>query len=172
MRPIGIGAMAVAAVLGSSAMTLTSHASTAGTARAHASSHAGTGGRAAAAGGNGGAGSGGTGIACSQLDLSTIVSHTPIGHSNDVNNLGGGQLQLGDGANLLGNLFLPALSPRGAPSDNLTAGASTISDSQGADDSADTGNASCGNGHRGGTGAKGGSASGGNGGKGGRASAH
>jgi hypothetical protein len=171
MRGLSTGAIAIAAVLGTSAMTLTAYASPARAGSGHASSYAGSAGRARAGGGAGGTSSGGTGIGCGQLDLTIIASHTPIGHSNDLNNLGGGQLQLGDGSDLLGNLFTPVLSSGGGGLQSGTAGRSRITTSDGANDSADTGNDRCGNGSQGGDGAKGGSATGGNGGRAGSASA-
>jgi hypothetical protein len=171
MRALSTGAIAIAAVLGTSAATLTTYASTVRAGGGIASSHGGSAGKATAGGGAGGTSSGGTGVGCGQLDLTIIGSHTPIGHSNDVNNLGGGQLQVGDGSNLLGNLFAPVLTSGGGGSVTSSAGRSSILNSDGANDSGDTGNDACGNGSQGGNGAKGGSASGGNGGKAGSAKA-
>ena len=111
MRMMGIAAMAAAAVLGGSAMTLTTHASKAHGGSAHASSKGGSGGRASANGGTGGDSTGGNGIACGVL--SGIAS-------NDINNLLGGQNQLLNGANLLDNLFVPVLSPGSKPSQRMS----------------------------------------------------
>jgi hypothetical protein len=161
MRIMGIAAIGTAMVLGSTAMTLTTHASRAH--GGHASSHStgGKGGRASSNGGTGGDSTGGNGIGCGLLsgDL-----------SNDINNLLGGQNQILNGANLLDNLFIPILSPGSKPNQNSHAGGSSISHSRGATDNASTGNSSCGNAGDGGNGGKGGTSRGGNGGSGGHAS--
>jgi len=161
MRIMGIAAIATAAVLGSTAMTLTTHASKAHGGNASSHSTGGNGGRASSSGGTGGDSTGGNGIGCGLL--SGILS-------NDVNNLLGGQNQILNGANLLDNLFIPVLSPGSKPNQNSHAGGSSISGSRGATDSGSTGNASCGNAGDGGNGGKGGTAKGGSGGSGGHAS--
>ncbi len=162
MRMMGIAAMAAAAVLGGSAMTLTTHAAKAKGGSAHASSKGGSGGRASANGGAGGDSTGGNGLLCGVL--SGIAS-------NDINNLLGGQNQLLNGVNLLGNLFVPVLSNGSKPSQSQHSGGSSISGSRGATDSGVTGNSSCANAGDAGAGAKGGTAKGGAGGSGGTSSA-
>jgi hypothetical protein len=160
MRILGLTAIAAAAVLGSSAMAVTTHASGGS---GHASSHGGNGGRASASGGTGGDSTGGNGILCGVL--SGIAS-------NDINNLLGGQTQLLNGVNLLDNLFVPVLSPGGKPDQNSKTSGSTIKNSRGAVDSGRTGNSSCGSAGDAGNGGRGGKATGGRGGSGGKASAH
>ncbi len=159
MRITSFAAIAAAAVLGSSAMAVTTHASGGS---GHASSHGGNGGRASASGGTGGDSTGGNGILCGVL--SGIAS-------NDLNNILGGQTQLLNGVNLLDNLFVPVLSPGGKPHQNSKAGGSTIKNSRGAVNSGRTGNSSCGTAGDGGNGGKGGKATGGKGGSGGHSSA-
>ena len=161
MRIMGIAAVATAAVLGSTAMTITTHASKAHGGNGTAHSSGGTGGRASSSGGTGGDSTGGNGIGCGLL--SGILS-------NDINNLLGGQTQLLNGANLLDNLFVPVLSPGSKPNQNSRAGGSSISGSRGATDSGSTGNGSCGNSGDAGNGGRGGTARGGAGGSGGHAS--
>jgi hypothetical protein len=162
MRIMGIAAIATAAVLGSTAMTLTTHASRAHGGSAHAKSTGGKGGSASSTGGTGGDSTGGNGIGCGLL--SGILS-------NDINNLLAGQNQILNGANLLDNLFVPVLSPGSKPNQNSKAGGSSISGSRGGSDSASTGNASCGNAGDGGNGGKGGKSTGGAGGRGGSSKA-
>jgi hypothetical protein len=162
MRMMGIAAIATAAFLGSTAMTLTSHASKAHGGSAHSKSHGGNGGKASANGGTGGDSTGGNGILCGVL--SGIAS-------NDINNLLGGQNQLLNGANLINNLFVPVLSPGSKPSQSANANGSSMSGNRGASTSGSTGNAACGGAGDGGNGAKGGSATGGNGGSGGSSKA-
>jgi hypothetical protein len=162
MRIMGIAAIATAAVLGSTAMTLTTHASRAHGGSAHAKSTGGKGGSASSTGGTGGDSTGGNGIGCGLL--SGILS-------NDINNLLAGQNQILNGANLLDNLFVPVLSPGSKPNQNSKAGGSSIKGGRGATDSASTGNASCGNAGDGGNGGKGGKSTGGAGGSGGSSKA-
>jgi hypothetical protein len=162
MRIMGIAAIATAAVLGSTAMTLTTHASRAHGGSAHAKSTGGKGGSASSTGGTGGDSTGGNGIGCGLL--SGILS-------NDINNLLAGQNQILNGANLLDNLFVPVLSPGSKPNQNSKAGGSSISGGRGATDSGSTGNASCGNAGDGGNGGKGGKSTGGAGGRGGSSKA-
>ena len=160
MRMMGIAAIATAAFLGSTAMTLTSHASKAHGGSAHSKSHGGNGGKASANGGTGGDSTGGNGILCGVL--SGIAS-------NDINNLLGGQNQLLNGANLINNLFVPVLSPGSKTNQNANASGSKMSGNRGASTSGSTGNAACGGAGDGGNGARGGSATGGKGGSGGSA---
>jgi hypothetical protein len=160
MRYMGIAAIATAAVLGSTAMTLTTHASKAHGGNASSKSTGGKGGNASSTGGTGGDSTGGNGIGCGLL--SGILS-------NDLNNVLAGQNQILNGANLLDNLFVPILSPGSKPNQNSKGGNSSISGSRGGTDSASTGNAACGNAGSGGNGAKGGTSTGGAGGKGGSA---
>jgi hypothetical protein len=162
MRIMGIAAIATAAVLGSTAMTLTTHASKGHGGSAHAKSTGGKGGSASSTGGTGGDSTGGNGIGCGLL--SGILS-------NDINNLLAGQNQILNGANLLDNLFVPVLSPGSKPNQNSKAGGSSISGSKGATDSGSTGNAACGNAGSGGNGGKGGKSTGGSGGSGGSSKA-
>ena len=161
MRIMGIAAIAAAAVLGSSAVTVVGHASRSHGGSGRASSEGGNGGRASSSGGDGGDSTGGNGILCGVL--SGIAS-------NDINNVLGGQTQILNGVDLLGNLFVPVLSPGGKPHQTSRSGGSTIKNSRGATDSGSTGNASCGNAGDGGNGGKGGTAKGGSGGSGGHAS--
>jgi hypothetical protein len=161
MRIMGIAAIGTAVVLGSTAMTLTTHASRAHGGHASSHSQGGRGGNASSTGGTGGDSTGGNGIGCGLL--SGILS-------NDINNLLGGQTQILNGANLLDNLFIPILSPGSKPTQNSRAGGSSINHSRGASDSASTGNASCGNAGDGGNGGRGGTSRGGSGGSGGHAS--
>lgn len=160
MRIMGIAAIATAAVLGSTGMALTTHASKAHGGSASSHSTGGTGGRASSNGGTGGDSTGGNGIGCGLL--SGILS-------NDINNLLAGQNQLLDGTNLLDNLFVPVLSPGSKPNQNSNAGGSKISGSRGATDSASTGNTACGNAGDAGNGGSGGRSTGGRGGNGGSA---
>src|SRR5579862_9798459 len=102
MGLMGVVGITAAAVMASSAMAVTANASRAHGGSAHASSSGGNGGRASSSGGDGGDSTGGNGLLCGVL--SGIAS-------NDINNALGGQLQLLDGVNLLGNLFVPVLSP-------------------------------------------------------------
>lgn len=162
MRMMGIAAMAAAVVMGGSAMTLTTHASKAHGGSARSSSHGGSGGRASANGGTGGDSTGGNGLLCGVL--SGIAS-------NDINNLLGGQNQLLDGVNLLGNLFVPVLSNGSKPHSSQTSGGSSISGARGASDSGSTGNSACANSGSAGNGGRAGTATGGRGGNGGSASA-
>jgi hypothetical protein len=162
MRMIGIAAIAATAVLGSSAMTVTSHASRSHGGSGKASTHGGAGGRASSLGGDGGSSTGGNGILCGVL--SGIAS-------NDINNLLGGQTQLLDGVNLLDNLFVPVLSSGSKPNQNSKSAGSTIKGNRGATDTGKTGNGSCGGSGDGGNGAKGGTSTGGKGGAGGKSSA-
>jgi hypothetical protein len=162
MRMMGIAAVAVATVLGGSAMTLTTHASKAHGGSAHSSSKGGSGGKASANGGTGGDSTGGNGILCGVL--SGIAS-------NDINNALGGQNQLLNGVNLLGNLFVPVLSNGSKPNSNQSSGGSRMSGNRGASDSGVTGNSSCANAGDAGNGGKAGTAKGGAGGKGGSSSA-
>src|SRR5438477_586345 len=115
MRIMGIAAIATAAVLGSTAMTLTTHATKAHGGSASSHSSGGNGGRASAGGGTGGDSTGGNGIGCGLL--SGLLS-------NDLNNILGGQNQILNGANLLDNLFIPVLSPGGKPHQNTRSGGS------------------------------------------------
>ena len=161
MRIMGIAAIGTAVVLGSTAMTLTTHASKAHGGSASSHSHGGRGGNATSTGGTGGDSTGGNGIGCGLL--SGLLS-------NDINNLLGGQNQILNGASLLDNLFIPILSPGSKPNQNTHSGGSTISHSRGASDNASTGNASCGNAGDGGNGGSGGRSTGGAGGSGGHAS--
>jgi len=163
MRIMGIAAIAAAAVLGSSAMTVVGHASKSHGGSGRASSEGGNGGRASSSGGSGGDSTGGNGILCGVLrgDL-----------SNDLNHVLGGQTQILNGVGLLDNLFVPVLSPGGKPHQNTRSGGSTIKNSRGAVDSARTGNSSCGSSGDGGNGGRGGRSTGGRGGSGGHASAH
>jgi hypothetical protein len=163
MRILGVAAITAAAVMGSSAMAVTTYASRAHGGSGHASSHGGNGGRASASGGTGGDSTGGNGILCGVL--SGIAS-------NDINNLLGGQTQLLNGVNLLDNLFVPVLSPGGKPDQSSKTSGSTIKNSRGAVDSGRTGNSSCGSAGDAGNGGRGGRATGGRGGSGGKASAH
>jgi hypothetical protein len=163
MRAVSIGAVVIAAALGSSATALEGHATIARGGHAHASSHGGRGGRSSAVGGAGGDSTGGTGVLCGSVDL--------LQGSNDINNLGAGQLQLGNGSTLLGDLFIPVGTPAGGGSMSERSGVSTITGSRGGEDSGSTGNAGCASGGRGGGGARAGSASGGAGGAAGRAAA-
>lgn len=170
MRTLTVVAIGAAALVGSSAMTLSSHASRAHGAGAHARSTAGAGGRSSAAGGIGGSSTGGSGVACGGLDLFIAVTQLPL-HANAANNLGGGQLQLGNGLGGLDNVFAPVGAPAGGGGQSTSQGVTTLSGSDGAADSGDTGNAACGNGGRGGRGARGGTAHGGHGGAAGAAAA-
>lgn len=163
MRLMGVAAISAAALMGSSALAVTTYASRAHGGSGHASSRGGNGGRASSSGGDGGDSTGGNGILCGVLSGNL---------SNDLNNALGGQLQLLDGVNLLDNLFVPVLSPGGKPHQNTRAGGSTIKNSRGAVDNARTGNTSCGSSGDGGNGGRGGRATGGRGGNGGHASAH
>ncbi|HEX3607304.1 MAG TPA: hypothetical protein VH134_15385 [Candidatus Dormibacteraeota bacterium] len=159
---MGIAAIATAAVLGSTAVSLTSHASKAHGGSASSKSSGGAGGTAKSSGGTGGSSTGGNGILCGVL--SGIAS-------NDLNNILGGQNQLLNGANLLNNLFVPVLSPGSNPNQNSNAGGSSMNNNRGASTSGSTGNAACGGAGDGGSGGKGGSATGGSGGKGGSSKA-
>ena len=163
MRTMGIAAIVTATILGSTAMTLTSHASKAHGGSASSKSTGGKGGAASSSGGTGGDSTGGNGILCGVL--SGIAS-------NDLNNILGGQTQLLNGVNLLDNLFVPVLSPGGKPHQTSRSGGSTIRNTRGAVDSGRTGNSSCGSAGDGGNGGKGGRSTGGRGGSGGHASAH
>jgi hypothetical protein len=160
MRTMGIAALASAAILGSTGMALTTHASKAHGGSASSHSTGGNGGKASASGGTGGDSTGGNGIGCGLL--SGILS-------NDINNLLAGQNQLLDGTNLLDNLFVPVLSPGSKPNQNSNAGGSSIKGSKGASDSGVTGNAACGNAGDAGNGGSGGKSTGGKGGSGGSA---
>jgi hypothetical protein len=137
MRMIGIAAVAAAAVMGGSAVTLTAHATQA------------SGGSSTSRGGNGGNSIGGDGLGCGVLSGSL---------SNDLNNLLGGQIQLLNGVNLLDNVFIPVLSPGARPIQSATAGGSMISNSRGGTVSGSTGNTACGNAGNGGRGGSGGTA--------------
>ena len=120
MRIIGMGAVAAAAALGCSAVSVTAYAS-------HSSSHGGNGGSAAANGGGGGDSVGGNGGGCGGGSGN---------QSNDLNNALGGQTQILNGVNLLDNLFVPVLSPGARSDQNSRTSGSTISHSRGAVDSA------------------------------------
>jgi len=170
MRIARLVALAAAAVVGGSAVTVTSHASAARGASGHATSTSGAGGRASATAGRGGSTTGGTGAACGGLDLIIAVTQLPL-HANGLNNLGGGQLQLGNGLGGLNNLVGAAGSSAGGGSLRTSQGITTLDGSRGADDGADSGNAACGNAGNGGAGSHGGSAHGGHGGAAGSASA-
>ncbi|HEX6493087.1 MAG TPA: hypothetical protein VF112_06215 [Candidatus Dormibacteraeota bacterium] len=163
MRTAHLAALAAAAVMGGSAITVTGHASAARGGSGHATSASGSGGRASATPGRGGSSTGGTGAACGGLDLIIAVTQLPL-HANGLNNLGGGQLQLGNALGGLNNLGAPVGASAGGGSMRTSQGITTLSGGRGADDGADSGNAACGNAGDGGDGSRGGRARGGRGG--------
>jgi hypothetical protein len=150
---MGFAAIASAAVMGVSAVSVTAYAS-------RSSTHGGNGGRATANGGNAGDSIGGNGIACGILSGNL---------SNDLNNALGGQNQILNGVGLLDNLFVPVLSNGTRTHQTSKQGSSTIKNNRGAVDNGKTGNSSCGTSGDGGNGGRGGHARGGSGGSGGKA---
>jgi len=170
MRTARLAALTAAAVLGGSAITVTGHASAAGGASGHATSTSGAAGHASAAGGRGGSSTGGTGAACGGVDLIIAVTQLPL-HANGLNNLGGGQLQLGNALGGLNNLGAPVGASAAGGSMRTSQGVTTQTGSRGAGDSADSGNVACGGAGDGGDGSRGGSAHGGRGGAAGSARA-
>jgi hypothetical protein len=171
MRTSRFAALTAAAVLSGSAITVTTHASVAHGSGGHSTSTGGAGGRSSATGGHGGSSTGGNGVACGGLDLFIAVTQVPL-HGNGLNNLGGGQLQLGNGLGALDDVGSALGSSATGGSQRSSQGVTTQSGSIGTDDSADSGNVACAGAGNGGDGSHAGTAHGGRGGSAGSASAH